>query len=63
MSYQKKHLSSKQFFIDYNDKLSNTLKKEHFVELEKITRTLEKKINTLIRAESLKKILNKIKKY
>ena len=26
-------------------------------------RTLEKKINTLIRAESLKKILNKIKKY
>ena len=44
MSYQKKHLSSKQFFIDYNNKLSNTLKKEHFVELEKITRTLEKKI-------------------
>ena len=44
MSYQKKHLSSKQFFIDYNNKLSNALKKEHFEELEKITRTLEKKI-------------------
>ena len=44
MNYQKKHNSSKQFFIDYNNKLSNTLKKEHFAELEKITKTLEKKI-------------------
>ncbi len=44
MNYQKKHNSSKQFFIDYNNKLSNTLKKEHFKELEKITKTLEKKI-------------------
>ena len=44
MNYQKKYNSSKQFFIDYNNKLSNTLKKEHFTELEKITKTLEKKI-------------------
>ena len=44
MNYQKKQNSSKQFFIDYNNKLSNTLKKEHFTELEKITKTLEKKI-------------------
>ena len=44
MNYQKKQNSSKQFFIDYNNKLSNTLKKDHFEILEKITKTLEKKI-------------------
>ncbi len=45
MSYQKKQVSSKDFFIDYNNKLSNALKKEHFIKLEKITKFLEKKIN------------------
>jgi len=44
MIYPKKYNSSKQFFIDYNNKLSNVLKNEHFAELEKITNFLEKKI-------------------
>jgi len=44
MIYPKKYNSSKQFFIDYNNKLSNVLKNEHFDELEKITNFLEKKI-------------------
>ena len=44
MNYQKKYNSSKDFFIDYNNKLSNVLKNEHFIELEKITKFLEKNI-------------------
>ena len=44
MKYQKKQFSPKQFFIDYNNKLSKVLKVEHFIELEKITKILEKKI-------------------
>lgn len=44
MRYQKKHISPKQFYVDYNNKLSNVLKNEHFIELENITKTIEKKI-------------------
>ena len=44
MNYQKKYKSSKDFFIDYNNKLSKVLKNEHFIELEKITKFLEKNI-------------------
>lgn len=44
MNYQKKYNSSKDFFIDYNNKLSKVLKNEHFIELEKITKFLEKNI-------------------
>tara|TARA_B110000977_G_scaffold682_1_gene956 strand:+ start:7898 stop:8515 length:618 start_codon:yes stop_codon:yes gene_type:complete len=44
MNYQKKYNSSREFFIDYNNKLSNVLKNEHFIELEKITKFLEKNI-------------------
>ena len=44
MNYQKKYNSSREFFIDYNNKLSNVLKNEHFSMLEKITQFLEKKI-------------------
>ena len=44
MNYKKKYNSSKDFFIDYNNILSNVLKNEHFSELEKITKSLEKKI-------------------
>ena len=46
MSYQKKKVSPKDFFIDYNNKLSNALKKEHFIKPEKITKFLEKKIKS-----------------
>jgi D-sedoheptulose 7-phosphate isomerase len=44
MRYQKKHISPKQFYVDYNNKLSNVLKNKHFIELENITKTIEKKI-------------------
>lgn len=44
MRYQKKLNSPKQFYLDYNYKLSNVLKTEHFIKLERITKTLEKKI-------------------
>lgn len=44
MRYQKKLISPKQFYVDYNYKLSNVLKYEHFIELENLTKTIEKKI-------------------
>ena len=44
MSYQKKQLSSKDFFIDYNRMLSNVLKNHHFDELSKISIFLKKNI-------------------
>ncbi len=44
MKYQKKLTSPKQFYFDYNYKLSNVLQNEHFIELENITETIEKKI-------------------
>ena len=44
MNYQKKYNSSKDFFINYISKLTNVLKNEHFIELEQITKFLEKNI-------------------
>ena len=46
MRYQKKLISPKQFYINYNNKLSNILKIEHFEKLQNITKDLEKKIKT-----------------
>ena len=36
--------SCKDFFIDYNKKLGEVLKENHFIEIEKITKFLEKSI-------------------
>jgi len=44
VNYNKKNNSSKDFFINYINRLTNVLKSEHFIELEKITRFLEKNI-------------------
>ena len=43
MSYKKNQLSSKDFFIDCNNKLTNALKKEHFIIIKKINKFLKKK--------------------
>ncbi len=40
----KKYFSCRDFYIDYNNKLSQTFKDNHFDELVKITKFLEKKI-------------------
>lgn len=42
----KKYLSCRDFYIDYNNKLSQTFQNIHFDELVKITKLLEKKIRT-----------------
>lgn len=42
----KKYLSCRDFYIDYNNKLSQTFQNNHFDELVKITKLLEKKIRT-----------------
>ena len=42
----KKYMSCRDFYIDYNNKLSQTFKNNHFNELVKITNFLEKKIIT-----------------
>ena len=42
----KKYLFCRDFYIDYNNKLSQTFKENHFDELVKITNFLEKKIKT-----------------
>ncbi len=42
----KKYFSCRDFYIDYNNKLSQTFKNNHFDELVKITNFLEKKIIT-----------------
>ena len=44
MTIKKKHFSCRDFFIDYNTKLAKVLKREHFFELEEITKFLEKNI-------------------
>ena len=44
MIIKKKHFSCRDFFIDYNTKLAKALKGFHFIELEKITKFLEKSI-------------------
>lgn len=44
MNYKKTNNSSKDFFINYISKLTNVLKNEHFIELEQITKFLEKNI-------------------
>lgn len=44
MTFKKKHFSCRDFFIDYNTKLAEALKELHFIELEKITKFLEKSI-------------------
>ena len=44
MTIKKKHFSCRDFFIDYNTKLARVLKREHFFELEEITKFLEKNI-------------------
>ena len=44
MTFKKKHFSCRDFFIDYNTKLAKVLKREHFFELEEITKFLEKNI-------------------
>jgi len=41
---KKKQVSCRDFFYDYNNKLSNVLKDSHFKEIEKLTFFLEKKI-------------------
>jgi phosphoheptose isomerase len=42
----KKYISCRDFYIDYNNKLSQTFNDKHFNELSKITKFLEKKIKT-----------------
>ena len=42
----KKYMFCRDFYIDYNNKLSQTFKENHFDELVKITNFLEKKIKT-----------------
>ena len=42
----KKYLSCRDFYIDYNNKLSKIFQSNHFDELVKITKLLEKKIRT-----------------
>ncbi len=42
----KKHPSCREFFYDYNKKLSEILKDKHLIELEKITKFLEKSIKS-----------------
>lgn len=41
---KKRSLNCKSFYINYNNDLSNVLKNKHFLELEKITKFLEKNI-------------------
>ena len=44
MLYQKKPVSSKDFFVNYNNKIRSALKQNHFDELVKITKFLETNI-------------------
>ena len=43
MLYQKKPVSSKDFFVNYNNKIGSALKQNHFDELVKITNGHETK--------------------